>query len=411
LLVSREILLGLEFLGREKTMSTLNVNLKTEKDLSAWGINATVAAPSKSDAPARVLLDEAAFLSMLYLERRRAERASKRFVLMLLDVRHSLGDIQKNQSVKKISTALSNATRETDIAGWYEQNSLVGVIGTELGDASPKIVRERLLAKVRCSFQEALGEEKASNILISFHFFPEEYSKNGTDHSSNITLYPDLSSKQDSKRFALFLKRTMDLAMSATALLFLSPVFAAIALAIKLSSKGPIFFRQERLGEHGKSFTFLKFRSMRTGCDARIHQEYVNQFIAGRVNGDPGDGAKPVFKIKNDPRVTPIGSLLRRTSLDELPQFWNVLCGEMSLVGPRPPIAYEFRAYDVWHRRRVLEIKPGITGLWQVEGRSRTQFDDMVRLDLKYARAWSLWLDLKILVRTPVAVLTGEGAH
>ena len=114
---------------------------------------------------------------------------------------------------------------------------------------------------------------------------------------------------------------------------------------------------------------------------------------------------------KDDPRVTPVGRFIRKTSLDELPQFWNVLRGDMSLVGPRPALAYEFRKYEVWHRRRVLEIKPGITGLWQVEGRSRTRFDEMVRLDLKYARAWSVWLDLKILAQTPGAVIQGEGAH
>ncbi|MGB8324998.1 MAG: sugar transferase, partial [Candidatus Acidiferrum sp.] len=123
------------------------------------------------------------------------------------------------------------------------------------------------------------------------------------------------------------------------------------------------------------------------------------------------NGEKVTFKIQKDPRITPVGAFLRKTSLDEVPQFWNVLIGEMSLVGPRPPLEYEFKAYDIWHRRRVLEIKPGITGLWQVEGRSRTQFDDMVRLDLKYARGWSLWLDLKILLRTPAAVVSGDGAH
>jgi lipopolysaccharide/colanic/teichoic acid biosynthesis glycosyltransferase len=152
---------------------------------------------------------------------------------------------------------------------------------------------------------------------------------------------------------------------------------------------------------------------MRTDCDSKIHEKYVSQFIAGKVDGksDAGQAAVPVFKLQKDPRITPVGRFLRKTSLDELPQFWNVLRGDMSLVGPRPPIAYEFRAYDVWHRRRVLEIKPGITGLWQVEGRSRTCFDDMVRLDLRYARTWSVWLDLRILLRTPGAVILGDGAH
>ena len=172
-----------------------------------------------------------------------------------------------------------------------------------------------------------------------------------------------------------------------------------------------MLFKQERLGHYGKPFVVLKFRSMRTNCDAQIHEKYVHQFIAGRVEDNSNENKKPVFKIQGDPRITSIGKFLRKTSLDELPQFWNVLRGDMSLVGPRPPIAYEYKAYEVWHRRRVLEIKPGITGLWQVEGRSRTRFDDMVRLDLKYARAWSVWLDLKILAQTPAAVIQGEGAH
>jgi lipopolysaccharide/colanic/teichoic acid biosynthesis glycosyltransferase len=118
-----------------------------------------------------------------------------------------------------------------------------------------------------------------------------------------------------------------------------------------------------------------------------------------------------VFKLTNDPRITPIGRLLRRTSLDELPQFLNVLKGQMSLVGPRPPIPYEVDCYEAWHKRRLLTVKPGITGLWQVKGRSRTTFDEMVRLDLQYARTWSLWLDLKIILKTPGAMVSGDGAH
>jgi lipopolysaccharide/colanic/teichoic acid biosynthesis glycosyltransferase len=143
-----------------------------------------------------------------------------------------------------------------------------------------------------------------------------------------------------------------------------------------------------------------------------IHQEYIRQFIAGKETAEKPDSKAPtVYKITNDPRVTPVGRFLRKTSLDELPQLWNVLFGEMSLVGPRPPVPYEFEIYEYWHRRRVLEVQPGITGLWQVSGRSRTKFDEMVRLDLRYCRSWSLWLDLKILMATPRAVLSGRGAY
>jgi lipopolysaccharide/colanic/teichoic acid biosynthesis glycosyltransferase len=392
------------------TMSSIKTAQQTEVEQKKLQVKE--AAPTAGpEADARSLLSEDAFVSMLYLERRRAERAQKRFVLVLVDVKRALEDGNKNRTLGKISVALTNSTRETDILGWYLEDNLIGVIGTELGEAEPKAIHERMLEKLRSAFQQTVGKEKSSKISVSFHFFPEEYGKGDADSSANVALYPDISRKEDSKKVAFGIKRAMDVVGSAAALVFFSPFLAAIAIAIKLSSEGPILFRQERLGQYGQTFTFLKFRSMYTNCDAKIHQEYVNQFISGQVDECGADGAKPVFKIQKDPRVTAIGRFIRKTSLDELPQFINVLRGDMSLVGPRPPIAYEFRAYDLWHRRRVLEIKPGITGLWQVEGRSRTRFDDMVRLDLKYARGWSLWLDVKILIQTPSAVFSGDGAH
>ena len=181
-------------------------------------------------------------------------------------------------------------------------------------------------------------------------------------------------------------------------------------MAIKLTSKGPVLFRQVRLGQYGKKFTFLKFRSMYVNTNSAIHEEYVKRFIAGSPDSELSGNGQKVYKLIADPRVTPIGRFLRKTSLDELPQFINVLKGEMSLVGPRPPVIYEFERYDLWHKQRLLAVKPGITGLWQVDGRSRVKFDDMVRLDIRYARTWSLWLDLKILLQTPRAVLSGDGA-
>ena len=145
--------------------------------------------------------------------------------------------------------------------------------------------------------------------------------------------------------------------------------------------------------------------------DASLHREYVLKLIAGDATREPSKAnGSGLYKLTNDKRITPVGRFLRRTSLDELPQFVNVLAGDMSLVGPRPPIPYEVASYRTWHRRRVLEVKPGITGLWQVSGRSRVKFDEMVRLDLRYARSWSLWLDLMILIRTPRAVVLGAGA-
>jgi lipopolysaccharide/colanic/teichoic acid biosynthesis glycosyltransferase len=195
------------------------------------------------------------------------------------------------------------------------------------------------------------------------------------------------------------------------ALILLSPLFILISALIKLTSEGPILFKQRRVGQYGARFTFLKFRSMHPRSDSKIHEDYVKGFIAGKAGSpEPGESRNAVYKLKDDPRVTRVGRVLRKASLDELPQFINVLMGDMSLVGPRPPIPYELEAYDPWHRSRLLEAKPGITGLWQVHGRSRTTFDDMVRLDLRYARTCSLWLDLKILLKTPRAVLSGQGA-
>jgi len=361
--------------------------------------------------PSQTMLNESAFSSMLYMERRRAERAEKRFVLVLIDVEKPLS---QGLNTSKFVAALSAVTRETDILGWYLEDSLVGVIGTELGMATNQAIEQQFVAKVRRVFEQTQGRENAEAAL-SFHFFPEKYEQGeNQDHSVNIALYPELQKQESTRRVPFAIKRCIDILGSMLALLLLAPIFAAIAIAIKLYSKGPVIFKQERLGQYGKPFTLLKFRSMRMDCDAQIHQQYVREFITGKAEGKSedvnGDVAK-VFKIQKDPRVTPIGRFIRKTSLDELPQFWNVLRGDMSLVGPRPPVAYEFRAYDVWHRRRVLEIKPGITGLWQVEGRSRTRFDDMVRLDLRYARAWSIWLDLKILLATPRAVLGGDGAY
>jgi len=392
-------------------MSVLRTELRETQSTKRLNAGAHLTLKKSGVSAGRIVLHEDAFVSMLYLERRRAERAQKPFVLMLVDVKSAISDGQKNLTLGKVTNALLSVTRETDIVGWYLEDQLIGVIGTEVGKAKPKTVQSRMLEKVRAALVQALPAEKVSKITVSFHFFPEEWEEGGTDHSANITLYPDLSRQEESRKFALVIKRSMDFVGSAAALVLLAPVFAAVSLAIKFTSKGPVLFKQERLGQYGKKFTVLKFRSMLSDCDARIHEEYVSQFIAGQVNGTSQGSEPPVFKIQKDPRVTRIGRFLRRTSLDELPQFWNVMVGDMSLVGPRPPLPYEFKAYDLWHRRRVLEIKPGITGLWQVEGRSRTRFDEMVRLDLKYARAWSIWLDVKILLQTPGVVLTGEGAH
>ena len=207
---------------------------------------------------------------------------------------------------------------------------------------------------------------------------------------------------------ARVLKRTFDLIVAALAIVLLSPLWLLIALLIKLDSKGPVFYTQERVGMDGRLFLLYKFRTMQANADAELHREYQRAFIAGRAEANLGNEAKPTYKLLADPRITRVGKMLRRTSLDEVPQLLNVVSGDMSLVGPRPPIPYEVEAYELWHRKR-LDMKPGLTGLWQVSGRNRLPFEEMVRLDLFYIENWSLLLDLKIILRTGFVMIAGEG--
>jgi exopolysaccharide biosynthesis polyprenyl glycosylphosphotransferase len=205
---------------------------------------------------------------------------------------------------------------------------------------------------------------------------------------------------------ARILKRTFDLLFAALAIVLLFPLWLIIALLIKLDSKGPVFYTQERVGMDGRLFLLYKFRTMKAGADSELHREYQKAFIAGRAEAHVGNDSKPTYKILADPRITRIGKLLRRTSLDEVPQLLNVLLGDMSLVGPRPPIPYEVEAYELWHRKR-LDMKPGLTGLWQVSGRNHLPFEEMVRLDLFYIENWSLLLDLKIILQTALVMIEG----
>lgn len=202
-------------------------------------------------------------------------------------------------------------------------------------------------------------------------------------------------------------KRLIDVVAAAVGIVVLSPLLLLVAIGIRLESRGPAIFRQVRLGRNEVPFTFFKFRTMTDGNDSAVHERYVERLITSpseELKGDTGS-----FKIENDSRVTRFGALLRKSSIDELPQLFNVLLGEMSLVGPRPPIPYEVDLYSDRARRR-MECKPGITGLWQVSGRCETTFDEMVELDIDYIESWSLGLDLAILARTVPAVLSRKGA-
>lgn len=380
---------------------------------SRRGNGATLSPSSEASSLGdRGILNAEVFRRMLALERKRSERSRKPFVLLLLDMGERLASEKSGKILRKVLSALSLSTRETDISGWYAEDCVVGVVFTEIATEDGTSIPSTIIARVTETLRDNLAPDQFNQLNISFHVFPEDWDYDDDQRPSNLTLYPDLSQREDSRKLFRVIKRMMDIVGSLLALVFFSPIVLIIALAIKTTSKGPVFFRQRRIGQYGKSFVFLKFRSMYVNNDADVHKQYVQQLIAGKANKQPMNGnGQGFYKLTQDSRITRVGAFLRKTSMDELPQFINVLKGEMSLVGPRPPVPYEVEAYDIWHRRRLLEAKPGITGLWQVCGRSRVKFDEMVRLDLQYARTWSPWMDIKILARTPGAVVLGEGAH
>lgn len=243
--------------------------------------------------------------------------------------------------------------------------------------------------------------EQCRESVVQFRIVPDllQISMDRVD-ISDINGIPTIGIRDASiKGWNAFLKRLMDILISGTGLLILSVPMAFVAILIKRDSKGPVFYTQTRVGQYGNPFTMIKFRCMITNAD---------QMWTELVETVGGDGR--IFKDPNDPRLTGIGKRLRKLSLDELPQLINVLRGDMSIVGPRPPLPKEVAVYEEWHKQRLL-VRPGLTGLWQVNGRSDLSFDEMIRLDLYYAENWSPWLDIKVLLRTIPAVLLGRGAY
>lgn len=284
-----------------------------------------------------------------------------------------------------------------------------GVTAKRLGllDDLPRVVQAHDISHVIMALpleqQERLPQlvQQCRTLDLDFRVAPElhalSFDRVDVVHVSGVPLlgFKELSLQG----WNLAFKRALDLGLILIALPVLVPLSALLALLIRLDSPGPALFRQRRVGKHGREFTCYKFRTMVVDAEARR---------AELAALNEADG--PLFKIRNDPRITRVGQFLRRSSLDELPQLLNVLQGEMSLVGPRPGLPSEVAQYAPWHRRR-LEVTPGLTGLWQVLGRSNTTFDEMVRLDIYYAENWSPWLDLRILLQTIPAVLFSRGAY
>jgi lipopolysaccharide/colanic/teichoic acid biosynthesis glycosyltransferase len=339
------------------------------------------------------------FLQQLHRERSRTDRSKAPLSIALFT--SECGD----GSVAGLLDVLRTTKRETDILGY-------------LGDHRIAI----LLPDTNAQGAQCLTEKvvtRADNLPLSAttrtypdQVFDDLMIENHDEKPGQPDLYPFFSGEALARKEGKYrLKRALDVVGALVGLVLLSPLMLLIALAVAITSPGPVIFRQVRLGQRGAPFFFYKFRSMYCDVDDRVHREYVTSLIKGDLEAvNQGDASKPLYKLICDPRVTPVGRIIRKTSLDELPQLFNVLRGNMSLVGPRPPVPYEVEKYQSWHLRRILEARPGITGLWQVEGRSKTSFDDMVRLDLRYIHSCCLALDLKILLKTIQVVLDRDGA-
>lgn len=399
------------------------------------------------------------FMLRLSIERRRSERESYKTSIIFLSLRNLIHDHGNNQKhLENITRIICSNLRATDLVSLHKKDKTILILLPDTNHNGAQCACKRVIKKIIgsysyiekltdddfhikiLSFPEkqiiktaaadgSTNDRRSSDIDISSSqqiqnqlTFKREYFQNlnlcmSTFNGSTISIPIVDFFFWDQQLVSKYLilgksitKRIIDIIGAMIGMILFSPLMLVIVLAVKITSPGPVLFKQRRVGYKGKYFTFLKFRSMFVDNEESLHQDYVKKLIQGEKDQiNNGTNEDPFYKIIDDPRITPFGRFMRKTSLDELPQFFNVLKGEMSLVGPRPPIPYEVKEYQIWHFRRILEVKPGITGLWQVSGRSRTTFDEMVRLDIKYAENWSLWLDLTILFKTVRAVFAAEG--
>ncbi|MBN7795258.1 sugar transferase [Parahaliea mediterranea] len=350
-------------------------------------------------ARAMPVLPKALFLAEVSRERFRSDRSGSPVSLLLLTLGEE-GDAT-HDVMSQALPALRGALRQTDSVGILDAN----VVGVLLPDTDSRNV-DRVAEKV-CG---AGGYPVASVVKVSYpHVILDRLQAQAKAVDDREGHYFVRGPKR--RAWELRTKRGIDILGAVVGLVLLSPLMLATMLAVKYSSPGDAIFRQVRVGKNLVPFTFYKFRSMHSGSDDSVHRNYLEKLISGEAEQTVSEeDGKRLYKMASDPRVTRVGRFIRKTSIDELPQLFNVLKGDMSLVGPRPPIPYETAKYRCWHLRRILEVKPGLTGLWQVVGRSETTFEDMVRLDLKYARDWSVAMDIKLIIRTVRVVLECKGA-
>jgi lipopolysaccharide/colanic/teichoic acid biosynthesis glycosyltransferase len=357
------------------------------------------------EASMRAIKDEFGFYrekifdDMLQRERKRTERSQKPFAMILVHIRHLVKSKAK-KSIRNLSVVLEECFREIDIKGWYKDRSDIGIICPEVEHSCVGALKK----KVESALDKALPPQFREELTVTFICFPHANSdEEATDKA--LSVYPEFKTNSPKKITEDILKRSLDIIVAVVALAVSFPIFVFFSVMIKATSPGPVFFKQKRIGFGGRPFTLLKFRTMHVNNDDSVHQKFVKDFIKAK-NTKACEETK-AFKIVKDKRITPVGHLLRKTSLDELPQFINVLLGNMSVVGPRPPIQYEVDEYHIWHRRRVMEVKPGITGFWQVHGRSSTSFETMVRMDIYYIKYHNIFLDIRLILQTPLSLLKG----
>lgn len=395
-------------------------------------------------------LGRMAFADVLRRERHRSDRSGSPFCLVVFEMPRSQG-AEDGQATHMLLEAITAATRDYDVRALLDWGR-IGVLLLDTPFAQARLVVDKILLLlceaaggptvvanlqgVRItSYPPKRGRFKQVHLRGVRDSVPEDANRPTTQHERKVGFIAEdvlpltwdsawLSLEEAVMGTPLFLdlthrpslayrvgKRALDIFGATVGLVLAAPLMAGIAAVVKLTSKGPALFKQQRIGHKGRPFTMFKFRTMRVSCDDTIHRQYVRKLIQGK-NGEVNFGTadRPLYKLANDPRITTVGHFLRRRSLDELPQLVNVLLGQMSLVGPRPPLPFEVESYNSWHLRRILEAKPGITGMWQVYGRSSTTFNEMVRLDLLYARQRSLLLDIKLILKTLTAVVAAKGA-
>lgn len=347
------------------------------------------------------LYTEEAFTDFLQRERKRTERNEHPFALIMIDIKKLIKAKDKKE-IKVVVKTIGECFRDIDVLGWYKEKEIIGIICPDLLKQDVKPLKER----IEKALEQAFPSQFREMFSISYLCFPRDIVKDnkeeGNREEKRLAVYPEFQKKSMKMVVLDALKRTLDIIIASTLLFLCLPVMILIAILIKIDSKGPVFFKQKRVGLGGKEFTFLKFRTMYVNNDSSTHKDYVKKLIKGEIPKDT-----KVFKIVDDPRITRVGKFLRKTSLDELPQFINVLKGDMSIVGPRPPIPYEVEEYKIWHLKRVMEIKPGITGPWQVYGRNTTTFDEMVRMDINYIKKHNPIMDIILMLKTPSSLIKG----